>query len=86
MCIGCRQKDDKVALTRLVWDARAALVRVDAQQRLPGRGCYLHPSCRSAALKRRAVGHSLRVAVDQRQVEELLGGLPIEAASCHRPD
>ncbi len=63
-CCGCRATDEKAALTRLVFVGGAFVV--DAAQRLPGRGAYLHPGrpdCASAALKRRAIPRALRATV-----------------------
>ena len=71
-CIGCRRSAAKPDLVRLVWDAAAGAVRADRRQVLPGRGCYLHPGCGAAAVKRRAVGRALRRAVDGEQVATLL--------------
>ena len=71
-CIGCRRTAAKLTLVRLVWDAGAAGVVVDRKQVLPGRGCYLHPGCGGAAVKRRAVGRALRRVVDGDQVAALL--------------
>lgn len=59
MCAGCRGREPKTALVRLAWDASAGLV-VDAAQRLPGRGVYLHPGCLGRAVKTRAIGRGLR--------------------------
>ena len=71
-CIGCRRPGAKPELVRLVWDAAAGAVRADRRQVLPGRGCYLHPGCGAAAVKRRAVGRALRRAVDGEQDATLL--------------
>ena len=71
-CIGCRRTAAKPYLVRLVWDAAAGAVRADRRQVLPGRGCYLHPGCGAAAMKRRAVGRALRRVVDGEQVATLL--------------
>lgn len=71
-CIGCRRPGAKPDLVRLVWDAAAGAVRVDRRQVLPGRGCYLHPGCGAAVVKRRAVGRALRRVVDGEQVAALL--------------
>jgi len=50
-------------------------VVLDAAQRLPGRGAYLHPGCAQVALQRRAVGRALRAGVDPEQVGIALAGL-----------
>lgn len=78
-CIGCRAVQDKSGLVRLAWLDGVGVV-VDAEQRLGGRGCYLHPGCVETALRRRAVGRALRRVVDPRQAAEALQALngPIE--------
>lgn len=72
-CVGCRGRADKAELVRLVWSAADAAVVVDPRQVMPGRGCYLHPGCEPAAIKRKAVGRALRRTVDGDQVAALLG-------------
>ncbi|MBA3020993.1 MAG: YlxR family protein [Actinobacteria bacterium] len=76
-CIGCRQRGDKSGLLRLVWSAAEGAVLVDVAARLPGRGCYLHPSCAAVALQRRAVGRALKVGVDPEQVALVLAELTV---------
>ncbi len=71
-CVGCRQGAAKPDLVRLVWDAASGTVVVDRSQVLPGRGCYLHPGCGGAALRRRVIGRALRQVVDGEQVAALL--------------
>jgi predicted RNA-binding protein YlxR (DUF448 family) len=71
-CIGCRGRADKAELVRLVWSAAGSVVVVDPRQVMPGRGCYVHPGCGAAAVKRRAVGRALRRTVDGDQVAVLL--------------
>lgn len=71
-CIGCRRTAGRPDLVRLVWDPAREAVVVDRRQVLPGRGCYLHPGCGGAAVKRRAVGRALRRVVDGEQVAALL--------------
>jgi predicted RNA-binding protein YlxR (DUF448 family) len=73
-CIGCRATQAKAGLVRLAWRDGVGVV-VDAEQRLGGRGCYLHPHCASEALRRRAVGRALRQVVDPAQVAAALSGL-----------
>ena len=73
-CVGCRATGEKAELTRI------ALVEgvfvVDAAQRLPGRGAYLHPQCAAAALRTRGVQRTLRVPPKPSpQLEALLAGL-----------
>jgi predicted RNA-binding protein YlxR (DUF448 family) len=61
MCVGCRGRDEKSQLLRLVWSPSGLVV--DVAQDRPGRGGYLHPrpSCLAQAVKRRALGRALRV-------------------------
>jgi predicted RNA-binding protein YlxR (DUF448 family) len=72
--VGCRATAEKAELTRV------ALVDggfvVDAAQRLPGRGAYLHPGCATAALRTRGVQRTLRVPMRaSAQLEALLAAL-----------
>jgi predicted RNA-binding protein YlxR (DUF448 family) len=59
-CIGCRERELKGDLMRLVW--RDGVV-VDERQTAPGRGAYLHrrSKCLETAIKRRSLGRALRV-------------------------
>jgi len=72
-CIGCRGTAAKPELVRLVWSPGTGTVVVDDAQVMPGRGCYLHPGCAAAVVKRRAVARALRRPVDGSQVARLLG-------------
>jgi len=62
-CLGCRQRDSRASLLRVV--ARDGRVVVDAAAREPGRGAWLHPSleCVTAAERRRAFGRALRTTI-----------------------
>ena len=64
MCAGCRGRDDKSGLIRIV--ARDGVGLIDAAQTQPGRGVYLHPQvrCLDLAVKRRSLGRALRAEVD----------------------
>ncbi|MCL1870712.1 MAG: YlxR family protein [Promicromonosporaceae bacterium] len=69
-CVGCRERDLRSALLRLVLvpDATAGAsprVVVDVRKALPGRGAWVHPStaCLDLAARRRAVPRALRVTV-----------------------
>ncbi|HEU4908989.1 MAG TPA: YlxR family protein [Propionibacteriaceae bacterium] len=57
-CIGCRIRDDKARLLRILADDGS--VAIDFRQTGPGRGAYLHPrpECLDQALKRRSLGRS----------------------------
>lgn len=66
-CVGCRERDLRSVLLRVVLDAAgpqlAALV-VDPGRRRPGRGAWLHPDvqCLDRAERRRAFPRALRYA------------------------
>ena len=72
-CLGCRQRAPRSSLVRIV--ARDGRVAVDAADRLPGRGAWLHRSsaCVDAAIRRKAFGRALRTAVDASGIREDLG-------------
>lgn len=66
-CVGCRRKDARDALVRLVVDhaspGATPRVVVDERRSLPGRGAWVHPDprCHELADKRRAVVRALRI-------------------------
>ncbi|MGP7960762.1 YlxR family protein [Sanguibacter sp. A247] len=65
-CVGCRRKDARDALVRLVVDVAPGAtprVVVDVRRSLPGRGAWVHPDphCHELAEKRRAVVRALRI-------------------------
>lgn len=67
-CVGCRRRDERSAMLRVVaeWDDtgdHVARVVADPRLRLPGRGAWLHPTpeCLDLALRRKAFGRALRV-------------------------
>jgi len=67
-CVGCRRRDVRSALLRVVAernDPGEHIVRVvvDRRLRLPGRGAWLHPTpeCLNLALRLKAFGRALRV-------------------------
>ena len=69
-CVGCRRRDVRSALLRVVaecndTDDHVVSVVVDTQLRLPGRGAWLHPTpeCFDQAVQRKAFGRALRVKV-----------------------
>jgi uncharacterized protein len=69
-CVGCRRRDVRSALLRVVAersDTGEHLARVvaDPRLRLPGRGAWLHPTpkCLDLAVRRKAFGRALRVTV-----------------------
>jgi predicted RNA-binding protein YlxR (DUF448 family) len=67
-CVGCRRRDVRSALLRVVaeWNdtgEHVARVVADPRLRLPGRGAWLHPTpeCLDLAVRRKAFGRALRV-------------------------
>ncbi|WP_125775218.1 YlxR family protein [Antribacter gilvus] len=64
-CVGCRERDQRSALVRLVLDRSAPQPRlvVDDRACLPGRGAWVHPAtrCLELAERRKAVPRALRV-------------------------
>ncbi len=66
-CVGCRARDSRSSLLRvvLVTDAAGSPALVpDEAARLPGRGAWLHPDpdCLALAQRRKAFGRALRHA------------------------
>ena len=66
-CVGCRARDLRSSLVRLVVDrtGTAPAVIVDPHSSAPGRGAWLHPQlhCLDRATTRRALARALRVPV-----------------------
>ncbi len=71
-CIGCRIRDTKSALTRVVWQPEFAAVSLDEKQSLPGRGAYVHLLLPCLEKGQRRVRGALRIpgTVDWRTVSE----------------
>jgi predicted RNA-binding protein YlxR (DUF448 family) len=72
-CIGCKARqepDTDPALAHVVAVGQA--VTPDPQNRLPGRGAWVHPGCVPEATKRRAWARALRLegVVDLSMVQE----------------
>ncbi|HIZ98440.1 MAG TPA: YlxR family protein [Candidatus Janibacter merdipullorum] len=68
-CIGCRGRDSRSALLRIVVvtdDRGRATVQPDPRRALPGRGAWLHPdiACLDLAVRRRAFSRAFRRAVE----------------------
>ena len=80
-CLGCRRKQARAELVRLVWDAAAGAVVIDARQVLPGRGCYVHRGCGATTARRRVVGRALRRVVDGDQVATVLAALAADEST-----
>ncbi|MFC8598122.1 YlxR family protein [Isoptericola sp. NPDC057191] len=64
-CVGCRERDQRSALLRLVLERSGHEEHLMADERgsLPGRGAWIHPTpaCLALAERRRAVPRALRV-------------------------
>jgi predicted RNA-binding protein YlxR (DUF448 family) len=74
-CIGCRQRETKASLVRLI--AIDGAVVVDESSTAPGRGAWIHPTseCCGEAVKRRAFGRALRVEItDTSPITQRLNG------------
>jgi len=73
MCIGCRQRDHRDALARVVRDPDGG-VAVDLRRRLPGRGASLHPraKCIEVAIRRGALARAIGASTS---IERLLESL-----------
>nr|WP_281286318.1 YlxR family protein [Oryzihumus leptocrescens] len=65
--MGCRSRDDRSSLLRVVavWNEQEhqLVAHPDPRRRLPGRGAWLHPTpeCLELAVRRRAFARALRV-------------------------
>jgi predicted RNA-binding protein YlxR (DUF448 family) len=64
---------DKADLLRVTWQDGVGIV-LDREQRLGGRGCYVHPGCVETALQRKAFGRALRRVVEPAQTLAALSG------------
>ncbi|UFU04174.1 YlxR family protein [Ruania suaedae] len=66
-CVGCRGRDSRSTLVRLVADSStsAPAVVVDDKASAPGRGAWVHPhpDCLDRAISRRAIARALRIPV-----------------------
>jgi predicted RNA-binding protein YlxR (DUF448 family) len=71
-CVGCRMRDPKSSLVRIV----AALdgARIDPSGDAPGRGAYVHPATACMELARRpgALGSALRTGLAGDEVGRLM--------------
>lgn len=95
-CLGCRRRDRRSSLLRLVLDrpspdaTASGLVRPDPGAVLPGRGAWVHPTleCLDHAVRRRALGRALRttVPVDLGQVAAYVAALQAEDAESALPE
>ncbi|GGF36086.1 hypothetical protein GCM10010922_09060 [Microbacterium sorbitolivorans] len=80
MCVGCRTRDSRSALMRVV--AVDSRLVIDEAASAPGRGAWVHPSrtCAELAIQRRAFVRALRVsgALDTQTLEEWLSAMEIK--------
>ena len=89
MCLGCRQRDDRSVLLRVVAGEVDGVWSVlpDPRHRLAGRGASVHrdPDCLELAVRRRAFARALRsgVPLDPAPVREHLAapGRPVREES-----
>lgn len=74
-CAGCRRRAPRGSLLRFVAD-QAGRLRLDPQQRAPGRGVYLCPSreCFEVACRRAALARGLRRKLVPVEASELRRG------------
>jgi predicted RNA-binding protein YlxR (DUF448 family) len=72
MCVGCRERKDKRALTRIVRTPEGDVL-VDPTGKKSGRGAYICPdqNCLEKVLKSKALEKALEVNIDQTVVELL---------------
>lgn len=72
-CVGCRERDDKAALVRVVAEDGAYVA--DPGKRMQGRGAYLHPrsACVDVALRHGALRRALRLGggVNEERLRDL---------------
>ena len=75
-CVGCRARDVRAVLTRLV--ARDGVLVLDREERLGGRGAYLHARevCVQAFARRGGFVRSLRCVVAKGQRDALRARFP----------
>ena len=79
-CVGCRGRENKSDLIRLV--RSDGLIMVDVRRTQPGRGAYLHPrrKCWEQAFHRRALTRALPAGnVDQDRLRTELDRMIIDA-------
>ncbi|MFL5737654.1 MAG: YlxR family protein [Actinomycetota bacterium] len=71
-CVGCRRRDPKASMIRVV-RAPGGDVSVDVRGSAPGRGCYLHRdmACLTLAERRVAVARALRTVVSPEELANL---------------
>ena len=84
-CVGCRAKEPKRALVRIV-RGPDGMVAADGGGRAPGRGAYVHRegACMDAALAKGALWRALRARADPDAAARLRraieGDVPVEGS------
>ncbi len=75
-CTGCRRKDEKGRMLRVVKERDD--VALDPRQVLPGRGAYVHldPACLEAAARGGGLAHSLKCKVPSGLLTEAAAKAP----------
>jgi uncharacterized protein len=73
-CVGCRVRDGKRSLVRVVRTADGA-IEIDPSARAAGRGAYVHASaaCVDRALRHGALGRALRTSIAPDEARKLRG-------------
>lgn len=75
-CIGCRKKENKHNLIRIV-NNKTDGVMIDKMQKIEGRGAYICKSeeCLNKAIKNKALSRALKTNIDNDKYNELRGVL-----------
>lgn len=73
-CIGCRQKDDKGKLIRIVKNKNGE-IKVDFEQKLDGRGAYIcrRKDCFEKVIKRNKLKIALKTNISSIEYEKIRG-------------
>jgi predicted RNA-binding protein YlxR (DUF448 family) len=81
-CVGCRRRDRRDVLLRIVRSANGTL-RVDPSASAPGRGAYVHrdPRCVEAAFVRDGLSRALRAGGQRDGADRLRGMIERELRS-----
>ncbi len=73
-CIGCREKNDKGKLIRIVRNKNGE-IKVDFEQRLEGRGAYIcsNKECFEKVIKKNRLKVALKTNISNSEYEEIRG-------------
>jgi len=74
MCIGCRKRDNKYNLIRIV-KLKESKLEVDFNQNLKGRGAYIcrDKECFDKLIKSKNLSRNLKINISDKEYEELRG-------------